>query len=108
MDDSTLAELVAEHLYDHQERVDDCVVCQQVMRHMATWFQANLHEDPWSAEYAVRVDGRGYIVIEHRRADCGQTVAEWPEARGMWPLTYQHLLGEAAAHDKEVHRADQS
>lgn len=101
MDDRDLAAELDTHLYDHAERVDDCPLCRAVMRHMYGWF-TRLEGDPWLSEYALRVDERGWMVILHRR--CGRTVAEWPDAQGMWPLAYDHLLGEATIHEKEHHR----
>lgn len=41
-DDRELAEQLATHRYDHAERVDDCAVCREVMRHVDTWFRSVL------------------------------------------------------------------
>jgi hypothetical protein len=53
------------------------------------------------ARNRVRVDERGWMVIRHQ--GCDRRVAEWPDAQGMWPLTYEHLMEEARIHQEREH-----
>lgn len=99
IDDTELAKQMATHLYDHQERVGDCQVCTEVMRHLYLWFLER--PAPWTKDYDVRVDRRGWMVIRHK--GCDKRVAEWPHAQGMWPLSYEALLDEARNHERSVH-----
>lgn len=98
-DDVRLAVLLAEHLHDHPDQLSECVVCQQVMKHMSTWFDRVASIAP--EDYDVRVDERGWMVIRHR--GCDKRVAEWPKAQGMWPLTIGHVLDEARMHERQEH-----
>lgn len=107
MDDRDLAKMLDDHLYDHRARNRDCVVCAVILAHHAEWryhqdvvFAPLASDDPL-AKYDVRVDERGWMVIRHQ--GCDRRVAEWPDAQGMWPLTYEHLMEEARIHQEREH-----
>lgn len=109
MDDRDLAKMLDDHLYDHRARNRDCAVCAVILAHHTEWWHQRdvvmaprppAPADPL-ADYDVRVDERGWMVIRH--VGCDKRVAEWPDAQGMWPLTYAHLLDEARIHEEREH-----